>query len=152
VALIPLTIGPIVGQSLVSILQSREIPFLGSLTSLKINHNIHDETVSPHLSSYSRANTRGNIYKLLNHSFHYDLHKLFFSAHIVNTWNSLPYSVVGASTVNALKARLDKFWMHQTVKCDFSANPIHIKPFSLIYFKNIFVLIAVCNLAVSEQL
>ena len=85
VALIPLTIGPIVGQSLVSILQSQEIPFLGSLTSLKINHNIHDETVSPHLPSYARADTRGNNYKLLNHSFHYDLHKLFFSALIVNT-------------------------------------------------------------------
>jgi len=32
-----------------------------------------------------------------------------------------PNSVVDASTVNALKARLDKFWSHQAVKFDFTA-------------------------------
>ena len=45
-----------------------------------------------------------------------------FSAHILNTWNSLPNSVVDASTVNAFKARLDKFWSHQAVKYDFTAD------------------------------
>jgi len=30
-------------------------------------------------------------------------------------------SVVDASTVNAFKARLDKFWSHQAVKFDFTA-------------------------------
>jgi len=35
--------------------------------------------------------------------------KAFFSARIVNIWNSLPNSVVDACTVNAFKARLDKF-------------------------------------------
>jgi len=39
------------------------------------------------------------IYKLHNHSVHYDLRKHFFSAHIVNIWNSLPNSVVDACTV-----------------------------------------------------
>ena len=33
----------------------------------------------------------------------------------------LPNSVVDASTVNAFKARLDKFWSHQAVKFDFTA-------------------------------
>jgi len=41
---------------------------------------------------------------------------IFLSARIVNIWNSLPNSIVDASTINAFKARLDKFWMHQTVK------------------------------------
>ena len=36
-----------------------------------------------------------------------------FSARIVNIWNSHPNSIVDASTVNAFKARLDKFWLHQ---------------------------------------
>jgi len=40
----------------------------------------------------------------------------------VNIWNSLPNSVVDASTVNAFKARLDKFWSHQAVKFDFTAD------------------------------
>ena len=44
----------------------------------KIIHNIYDEAVFPHLSFYARASTRGNDYKLVNHSFHYDLRKHFF--------------------------------------------------------------------------
>ena len=65
-------------------------------------------------------NTRGNNYKLLNHSFHYGLH--YFSARIVNTWNSLPNTVVNASIVNTFKARLDKFLSHQVVKYDFTVD------------------------------
>jgi len=45
-----------------------------------------------------------------------------FSARIVNIWNSLPNSIVDANTVNAFKARLDKFWSHQAVKYDFTAD------------------------------
>jgi len=48
--------------------------------------------------------------------------KAFFSARIVNIWNSLPNSVVDACTVNAFKARLDKFWQQQSVKFDFTAD------------------------------
>ena len=47
-----------------------------------------------------------------NPTFHYDLRKHFFTAHIVNIWNSFPNSVVDANSVNAFKARLDKFWLH----------------------------------------
>jgi len=46
-------------------------------------------------------------------------------ARIVNIWNSLPNSIVDACTVksvNAFKARLDKFWQHQLVKFDFTAD------------------------------
>jgi len=46
----------------------------------------------------------------------------FFSARIANIWNSLPNSVVDACTVNAFKARLDKFWQHQLLKLDFTAD------------------------------
>jgi len=41
---------------------------------------------------------------------------------VVNIWSNLPNSVVNASTVNAFKARLDKFWSHQAVTFDFAAN------------------------------
>jgi len=47
---------------------------------------------------------------------------IFFSARTVNMWNSLPNSVVDASTINAFKAWLNKFWMHQAVKYDFTAD------------------------------
>jgi len=46
----------------------------------------------------------------------------FFSARIVNIWNSLPNSVVEACAINAFKAHLDKFWQHQIVKFDFTAD------------------------------
>ena len=44
----------------------------------KITHNVYDTAVSPDLPFNERANTRGNHYKLQNHSFHYDLRKHFF--------------------------------------------------------------------------
>ena len=47
---------------------------------------------------------------------------IFFSARTVNMWNSLPNSVVDASTISAFKGWLDKFWMHQAVKYDFTAD------------------------------
>jgi len=71
---------------------------------------------------YPKSNTRCNKYKLLNHTFHYDLRKCSFCARIVNIWNSLPNTVVDVDTVCLFKARLDKFWMHQVVKYDFTAN------------------------------
>ena len=46
--------------------------------------------------------------------------KVFFSARIVNIWNSLPNSVVDVDTVCLFKTRLDKFWMHQDVLYDFT--------------------------------
>jgi len=47
---------------------------------------------------------------------------IFFSARIVNIWNSLPNSVVYASTINTFKMELDKFWLHQAIKHDFTAD------------------------------
>jgi len=87
----------------------------------KIIHNIYDAKVSPQLMLNERANTRGNNYKLLNHTFHYSVHK-HFSACIVNIWNSLPNSVVEACSVNAFKARLNKIWSHQDAKFNFKAS------------------------------
>jgi len=69
--------------------------------------------------------SRGNKHKLRNHTFHYNLQKHYFSAHIVNIWNSnsLPNHVVDVSTVNLFKARYrDRFWANQDVKYDFTAH------------------------------
>jgi len=41
---------------------------------------------------------------------------------IFQTKNSVPNSVVDASTIDALNVRLDKFWMHQAVKYAFTAD------------------------------
>jgi len=48
-----------------------------------------------------------------------------FALMVMNSSNgngSLPNSIVDACTVNAFKAPLDKFWQHQSVKFDFTAD------------------------------
>ena len=79
-------------------------------------------SVSLKLVYHPNSNTRDNNYKLLNQSFHYDARKYCFSARIVNILNSLPNDVFDVNNVNQFKARLDKFWMHQDVKFDFTAD------------------------------
>ena len=43
---------------------------------------------------------------------------------ITTSWSLAHFTstVVDASTINAFKARLDKFWLHQAVKYDFAAD------------------------------
>ena len=72
----------------------------------KITHNIYDEAVSPDLSFYA-SSTRGNNY--------------FFCMYFKYSEQSPKFNA-DASTVNAFKARLDKFWSHQAVKYDFTAD------------------------------
>jgi len=87
----------------------------------KITHDLYHPVVSLNLAYHSGTITRGNKYKLINHRFHYDLRKYYFSAGIVNIWNSLSNHVVDVNSVNVLKA-LDRFWMDQDVKYDFTAD------------------------------
>jgi len=95
----------------------------GDMTEVfKITHNLYDPEVSPELRYYPKSNTRGNKYKLLNHTFHYDTQKYSFTARIANIWNSLPNSVVDVDTECLFEAHLDKFWMHQNVLYDFTAD------------------------------
>ena len=42
------------------------------IEAFKITHNLYDLEVSPKLRYYPKSNTRGNKYKLLNHTFHYE--------------------------------------------------------------------------------
>jgi len=47
---------------------------------VKITHDIYDSDISLNLAYHSGSITRANRYKLLNHSFHYDLRKHYFTA------------------------------------------------------------------------
>ena len=62
------------------------------------------------------------VYKLLNHSFHSNLRKFYFTARVVNIWNSLPDYVVAAGCVNRFKTRLDKYWKDQDVMYDWTSE------------------------------
>jgi len=66
----------------------------------KITRNTYDETVSPRLPFYARAIPEAIITNSL--IIPYYLSKIFFYTRIVNVWNSLPNSVVDASTIVAV--------------------------------------------------
>jgi len=82
---------------------------------------MYDSSVAPELICNTSA-TRGNKYKLLNHTFHYNFRKCSFAARIINIWNSLPDYVVDVNSVALFKKRLDKFWADQNVMFDWTAD------------------------------
>ena len=88
----------------------------------KIIHQKYDTCCSQTMQFNNRVDTRGNKYKLLNKSFHYDVRKYSFTAHTINTWNSLPNKIVDAEPVNTFKTRLDKYWSDQPLMYDFTAE------------------------------
>jgi len=78
-------------------------------------YNVYDNRVAPLLSYYNTYVTRSNKFKLQNHSSNHNFRKIFFSARIVNIWNSLPNYVVDVQSIDVFKVRLDKFWAQQEV-------------------------------------
>jgi len=66
--------------------------------------------------------TRGHNLKLVNHRCHCDLRKYFFCTRMINTWNSLPESVISASTTDSFKNKLDKFWSNQYLIYNYNAE------------------------------
>jgi len=53
---------------------------------------------------------------------HYNLRKYSFSMRITNVWNSLPFSIVTAPSVNSFENRLDKHWASQELTYDWEAE------------------------------
>ena len=88
----------------------------------KIITNKHETTISPVSEFHTNTITRGNKYKLLNQSFHYDVPKYSFTPRIVNTWNNLPDYFVNVDSMEVFKKYLDKFWSSQPVKFDWRAT------------------------------
>jgi len=88
----------------------------------KIIHQKYDASCSPTIQFNNTVDTRGNKYKLLNKSFHYDIRKYSFTACTINTWNSLPNKIVDAKSVNTFKTSLDKYWSDQPLPYYFKAE------------------------------
>ena len=54
--------------------------------------------------------TRGHNFKLSKPRSRLLVKSKFFTDRIINQWNSLPYSVINAQSVNDFKNKLDNFW------------------------------------------
>ena len=65
---------------------------------------MYDRSVAVELSRNVSC-TRGNKYKLQNHSFHYSFRKFYFAARVVNVWNSLPDPYLGVVISSDLRWR-----------------------------------------------
>jgi hypothetical protein len=72
-------------------------------------HNIYD-TDRPQLQLHNGRDTRGNSLKLAKGRCRLNIRASYFSQQVVSSWNSLPDSIVTATTVNTFKNRLDKHW------------------------------------------
>ena len=59
---------------------------------------------------HSSDRTRGHQWKLQKPNARTLTRRNTFSTRVVNDWNSLPASVVSATSVNQFKARLDEHW------------------------------------------
>ena len=75
----------------------------------KYIHGIY-KTQQPQFSLNKDMYTRGNTLKIIKQQHRLNLRGIFFTQRVVNTWNSLPDSVVTAPSMNTFKARLDSFW------------------------------------------
>ena len=57
----------------------------------------------------------------------------------------MPNCVVDVSTINQFKARLDKFWMHQDVLYDYTADLTGIGDRSVLVTKDVVSYVVVLN-------
>ena len=62
--------------------------------------------------------TRGHNYKIFKSHTRCCTRSRFFSNRIINDWNSLPFSIVNASSINSFKSLLDEHWNHLFYTCN----------------------------------
>lgn len=94
------------------------------IETFKILHGIYENQCFPQLPRVSYSATRGHNFKLFKNRSAKSVRQHFFTLRIVDTWNSLPYEVVNAPTVNVFKNRLDRHWKNQPMLFDFRAKII----------------------------
>jgi len=88
----------------------------------KILTGKYDTNVTFRFEKHQDCRTRGHNLKLINHRCHCDVRKYFFCTRIINTWNSLPESVISASTTDSFKNKLDKFRSNQDLLNNYKAE------------------------------
>ena len=73
-----------------------------------------DKVTTNMLPIRGNTGTRGNIHMLFKPRAKGNTRKIAFSHRVVDTWNTLPSSVIEAPTLNCFKSRLNKHWSGQS--------------------------------------
>ena len=84
----------------------------------KILQNTYDPDCAPHLQRSGREGRSHNFKLFKPQVQRLDIRKHSFTIRIVDSWNSLPYDVVNAPSLNSFKNRLDKSWSNCEFKFD----------------------------------
>ncbi len=80
------------------------------IQTFKYLHGIHDSNTETLFKRINDDRTRGHNLKLFKERTYTSTRANFFTARIIDMWNSLPQEVVSAPSVDAFKARLDNHW------------------------------------------
>jgi hypothetical protein len=92
------------------------------IETYKIIHELYDKECCPKLLLEINNKTRGHRLKLHARYAYKNVRHNFFTVRVVETWNSLPSTVVEAPSVNTFKDRLDKYWSNQEILTDYKAK------------------------------
>jgi len=86
-------------------------------------HNYYDLNCTSFFSHSTISITRGHNMKLQKpHTNCLPRSSLFFSVRVINDWNSLPQTVINASSANQFKNLLDRHYLD--VMYDFKCKPL----------------------------
>lgn len=85
------------------------------IEAYKYVHGKYDVSL-PEFPEPKYTATRGNAKKMYKPHGGPRIRSCFFSERVINDWNSLPESVKIATSVNAFKNGLDKFWQNHPRK------------------------------------
>ena len=66
--------------------------------------------------TFAESRTRGHCYKLIKPRCETSFRLRSFSQQVITDWNSLPYDIVNAQTLNSFKNKVDKFWSGKDIR------------------------------------
>jgi hypothetical protein len=91
------------------------------ITNNKYDKEICNDTFNMRKNEL-RPGLRGHNYTITQERIMKPNRKHFFTQRVVSTWNSLPYSLVNATSLNIFKNNLDRLWSRQDILYDYTAS------------------------------
>ena len=91
--------------------------------TFKIINGLYDRDICEDLFKMQEGlETRGHRKKIFKERARLGIRKYSFCNRVVNNWNSLPDSVVNAESVLEFERKIDKAWVNEEQKFDYTAK------------------------------